>query len=233
MSTWGLIKTVFFTAVTVVFFFVIWIYNPFAPHEEYELPDEAKKIIGDPKSAVEGRELFKQNCTSCHSLRYDGLYLMSVTAKPEWSKIEKTQGKPILERKDGKLKVRGYFVPRDVYEAVAVSDLQNLKASLGKVPPDLSTMYLARGAGYLYNFISDPQKVLPGTSMPKLFFPEYDKEAPQKVAKIVAYLRSVNEPPAGEKAKRALMGVVTIGYFILMGALLWIYRKRILKQVGY
>ncbi len=233
MSTWGLIKTVFFTAVTVVFFFVIWIYNPFAPHEEYELPDEAEKIIGDPKSAVEGRELFKQNCTSCHSLRYDGLYLMSVTARPEWSSIEKTQGKPILERKDGKLKVRGYFVPRDVYEAVAVSDLQNLKASLGKVPPDLSTMYLARGAGYLYNFISDPQKVLPGTSMPKLFFPEYDKEAPQKVAKIVAYLRSVNEPPAGETAKRALMGVVTIGYFILMGALLWIYRKRILKQVGY
>jgi len=46
--------------------------------------------------------------------------------------------------------------------------------------------------------------------MPKLFFPEYDKEAPQKVAKIVAYMRSVNEPPAGEKAKRALMGVVTI-----------------------
>ncbi len=231
MSTWGMIKTVFFTGVTVVFFFIIWIHNPFAPHEEFELPDEAKKIIGDPKAAVEGKELFKQNCTSCHSLRYDGVYLMSVASKPEWPNIEKTQGKPIIEIEDGKVKVKGYFVPRDVYEAVAYTDLQNLKASFGKIPPDLSTMYLARGAGYLYNFIIDPQKVLPGTSMPKLFYPEYDKEAPQKVAKIVAYLRSVNEPPAGEKAKRTLMGVVTIGYFILMGAILWIYRKRIVANM--
>ncbi len=233
MSTWGLIKTVFFTALTVVFFFIIWVENPFTHHAEYEIPEEAEKIINDPKAALEGRELFKQNCTSCHSLRYDGIYLMSVTAKPEWSKIEKTMGKPLLEEKDGKIRVKGYFVPRDVYESVAFADLQALKASFGKIPPDLSTMYLSRGAGYLYNFISDPQKVLPGTSMPKLFFPEYDKEAPQKVAKIVAYMRSVNEPPPGEKAKRALMGVVTIAYFIGMGALLWLYRKKVVASMKH
>ncbi len=231
MSTWGMIKTVFFTGLTVVFFFIIWIKNPFAPHHEYELPEEAEKIVFDPKAAEEGRELFKQNCASCHSLRYDGIYLMSVTAKPEWEKIEKTQGKPIIEEKDGKIHIRGYFVPRDVYEAVAISDLLGLKASFGKIPPDLSTYYLARGPGYLYQFIMDPQKILPGTTMPKLFFPEFDKEAPEKVAKIVAYMRSVNEPPPGEKAKRTLMGVATIGYFILMGALLWIYRKKIVSQM--
>ncbi len=231
MSTWGMIKTVFFTGLTVVFFFIIWIKNPFAPHHEYELPEEAEKIVFDPKAAEEGRELFKQNCASCHSLRYDGIYLMSVTAKPEWEKIEKTQGKPIIEEKDGKIHIRGYFVPRDVYEAVAISDLLGLKASFGKIPPDLSTYYLARGPGYLYQFIMDPQKILPGTTMPKLFFPEFDKEASEKVAKIVAYMRSVNEPPPGEKAKRTLMGVATIGYFILMGALLWIYRKKIVSQM--
>ena len=233
MSTWGLIKSVFFGGLTIIFFFVIWIKNPFTHHVDYEIPEEAEKIIGDPKSAIEGRELFKQNCASCHSLRYDGIYLMSVTAKPEWSKIEKTMGKPLIEEKDGKIHVRGYFVSRDVYESVALSDLLNLKASFGKVPPDLSTVYLARGAGYLYNFILDPQKVLPGTTMPKLFFPEYDKEATQKVAKIVAYMRSVNEPSAGEKAKRALMGVATIGYFVLMGFLLWIYRKKLVSNMGH
>ncbi len=233
MNGLGMIKTIFFTGITIFFFFVIWIHNPFSSHEEYEIPDDVEKIIGDPKAAVEGRELFKQMCTSCHSLRYDGIYLMSVSSKPEWAKIEKTQGKPILEKKEGKLHVRGYFVPRDVYEAVAVQDLENLKASFGKVPPDLSTIYLARGAGYLYEFILDPQKVLPGTSMPKLFMPEYDKEAPQKVAKIVAYLRSVNEPPSRERVKRTLMGIVTIVYFVAMGALLWTYRKRILGRMGY
>ncbi len=233
MSAGGMLKTIFFGGLTVLFFFVIWIYNPFAPHEEYEIPDEVKTIIGDPKAAVEGRELFKQSCASCHSVRYDGIYLTSVAARPEWANIEKVHGKPIFEEKDGKLQIKGYFVPRDVYEAVAIQDLQGLKASFGKVPPDLSTIYLSRGAGYLYQFILDPQKVLPGTSMPKLFFPEYDKEAPQKVAKIVSYLRSVNDPPPAEKVKRTLMGVVTIGYFVVMGFLLWIYRKKLLAKMGY
>ncbi len=233
MNVWSAVKTVMFTGATLLFFFVIWIYNPFSPHEESELPEEAEQIINDPKFAAEGRELFKQNCASCHSLRYDGIYLASVAAKPEWSKVEKTQGKPILEEKDGKLVVRGYFVPRDVYEAVAVQDLESLKATFGKVPPDLSTYYLARGPGYLYQFILDPGRVLPGTSMPKLFMPEYDKEATQKVAKIVAYMRSVSEPSPGEKAKRTLMGMVTIGYFLVMGVLIWIYRKRLLSKMGY
>ena len=228
-----MIKTIFFAGSVLVFFFIIWIYNPFAHHAEYDLPDEAEKIIKDPKYAKEGRDLFIQNCASCHSLRYDGVYLMSVTAKPEWQKIEKTMGKPILKEVDGKLQVTGYFVPRDVYEAVALQDLLNLKASFGKIPPDLSTMYLARGPAYLYNFILDPQKVLPGTSMPKLFYPEADPEATKKVAKIVSYMRSVNEPSPGEKVKRTLMGIVTIGYFIAMGAVLWIFRKRLLQKMGY
>ncbi|MDQ7081787.1 MAG: hypothetical protein Q9N34_01410 [Aquificota bacterium] len=105
---------------------------------------------------------FKQNCASCHSLRYDGIYLMSVTAKPEWSKIEKSMGKPILEEKDGELKVRGYFVPKDVYESVAFADLQALKASFGKIPPDLSTMYLSRGAGYLLQLYIRSSEGSPG-----------------------------------------------------------------------
>lgn len=230
MSAWAMIKTIFFVVITVGFFFVIWIYNPFAPHETYELPDEAKSIISDPKYAKEGRELFKQSCSSCHSLRYDGIYLMSLSTNPEWHKIERTMGKPILEEKDGKPVVKGYFVPRDIYEAVALKDLEGLKASLGKVPPDLSTIYLARGAGYLYQFILEPQKVLPGTSMPKLFYPEYDKEAPQKVAKIVSYLRAVSEPPPGEKVKRTLMGVGTIAYLVVMGFLLWTLRKKLISE---
>ncbi|MDQ7081684.1 MAG: hypothetical protein Q9N34_00795 [Aquificota bacterium] len=141
-------------------------------------------------------------------------------------------GKPIIEKEGEKVNIKGYYLPRDVYEAVALQDLENLKASFGKVPPDLSTIYLARGAGYLYHFILDPQKVLPGTSMPKLFFPEYDKEAHIKVAKIVAYLKSVSEPPPSEKAKRVVMGVVTVGYFLVMGVILWFYRRRVLERMG-
>ncbi len=232
MNTWGMVKTFVLAGATLLFFFIIWIYNPFSPHEEYPLPAQAEEIIKDPRSALEGRELFKQYCTSCHSLRYDGIYLSSVAAKPEWSKIEKSQGKPILEKRDGKLHIKGYFVPRDVYEAVAFQELESLKATFGKIPPDLSTYYLARGPGYLYQFILEPDKILPGTSMPKLFMPEFDKEAPQKVAKIVGYMRSVSEPSPEEKAKRTLMGMLTIGYFVIMGFLLWIYRKRLINRMN-
>ncbi|MDQ7038522.1 MAG: cytochrome c1 [Aquificota bacterium] len=232
MSAWGVIKTAFFTLLTAGFFFIIWIHNPFAHKEVYELPEEAEGIVNDPKSAVEGRTLFKQSCSSCHSVRYDGMYLLSLEARPEWEKLLKTMGKPIIEKEGEKVNIKGYYLPRDVYEAVALQDLENLKASFGKVPPDLSTIYLARGAGYLYHFILDPQKVLPGTSMPKLFFPEYDKEAHIKVAKIVAYLKSVSEPPPSEKAKRVVMGVVTVGYFLVMGVILWFYRRRVLERMG-
>ncbi len=232
MSTGGMVKAIFFTLLTFGFFFVIWIKNPFAHKEVYEVPEEVAGIIWDPKAVSEGRELFKQTCSSCHSVRYDGLYLLSLEAKPEWKKILRTMGKPIFEEREGKLKIKGYYLPRDVYETVAFQDLENLKASFGKVPPDLSTIYLARGPGYLYQFIMDPQKVLPGTFMPKLFLPEYDKEAPEKVAKIVAYLRSVSEPPPSEKVKRTVMGAVTVGYFLLMGFVLWFYRRRLLERMG-
>jgi ubiquinol-cytochrome c reductase cytochrome c1 subunit len=236
MSAWAMAKTIFFTVLTVGFFFVIWVYNPFAHHEEYELPEEARKVIMDPKYAPEGRELFKQNCASCHSLRYDGIYLLSVAVKPEWAKIEKTMGKPIIEyvedKETGKKKpvIRGYFVPRDIYEAVALQDLEGLKAAMGKIPPDLSTYYLARGPAYLFQFILNPQKVLPGTSMPQFFNPQFDKEAELKVAKIVSYMRSVSEPSPGEKTKRTFMGLATIGYFVLMGGLLWLLRKKLIDR---
>ena len=55
---------------------------------------------------------------------------------------------------------------------------------------------------------------------------------PEETAKIVAYLRSVSEPPPQEKAKRNLMGVVTIGYLVVVGVLIWLWRSRVLKRMG-
>ena len=108
-----------------------------------------------------------------------------------------------------------------------MNELNALKESFGKVPPDLSTIYLVKGPEYLYNFILEPQKVLPGTTMPPVM-----AGRPEETAKIIAYLRSVSEPPPQEKAKRNIMGVVTIGYLIVMGILIWLWRDRILKKMG-
>jgi len=207
-----MIKTIFFTVLTVAFFYIVWINNIFAPHEKYEMPPEHRKIAMDYKYAKEGRELFVQNCTSCHSVRYDALYPTQVQANPMLASLQEKYGK---------------VLPRDVYEAVFMNELNALKESFGKVPPDLSTIYLVKGPEYLYNFILEPQKVLPGTTMPPVM-----AGRPEETAKIIAYLRSVSEPPPQEKAKRNIMGVVTIGYLIVMGILIWLWRDRILKKMG-
>jgi len=207
-----MIKTIFFTVLTIAFFYIVWINNIFAPHEKYEMPPEHRKIAMDYKYAKEGRELFVQNCTSCHSVRYDAIYPAQVQANPMLASLQEKYGK---------------VLPRDVYEAVFMNELNALKESFGKVPPDLSTIYLVKGPEYLYNFILEPQKVLPGTTMPPVM-----AGRPEETAKIIAYLRSVSEPPPQEKAKRNIMGVVTIGYLIVMGILIWLWRDRILKKMG-
>jgi ubiquinol-cytochrome c reductase cytochrome c1 subunit len=207
-----MIKTIFFTVLTIAFFYIVWINNIFAPHEKYEMPPEHRKIAMDYKYAKEGRELFVQNCAACHSVRYDALYPTQVQANPMLASLQEKYGK---------------VLPRDVYEAVFMNELNALKESFGKVPPDLSTIYLVKGPEYLYNFILEPQKVLPGTTMPPVM-----AGRPEETAKIIAYLRSVSEPPPQEKAKRNIMGVVTIGYLIVMGILIWLWRDRILKKMG-
>ncbi len=208
-----MIKAVFFTALTLVFFFIIWFHNPFVHREHYEVPREHMAIINDyAKYAKEGKQLFEQNCQACHSVRYDAVYLSSAQANPNLKALQEKYGK---------------VLPRDVYESVFYSELMALKESFGKVPPDLSTMYLARGPEYLYNFTLEPQKVLPGTSMPPVM-----AGRPEETAKIVAYLRSVSEPDPTEKNKRTLMGVGTIAYLIIMGALLYIWRKKKVKDMG-
>ncbi len=207
-----MIKTIFFTVLTVVFFYIVWVNNIFAPHEKYEMPPEHRKIAMDYKYVKEGRELFVQNCAACHSVRYDALYLTQVQANPMLASLQEKYGK---------------VLPRDVYEAVFMNDLNALKEAFGKVPPDLSTIYLVKGPEYLYNFILEPQKVLPGTTMPAVM-----TGRPEETAKIIAYLKYVSEPPPQEKAKRNIMGIVTIGYLIVMGILIWLWRDRILKKMG-
>ncbi|WP_029552262.1 cytochrome c1 [Thermocrinis jamiesonii] len=207
-----MIKAIFFTVLTVVFFYIIWINNIFAPHEKYEMPQEYKKIAMDVKYAKEGKELFIQNCAACHSLRYDGVYLLSIQANPMLASLQEKYGK---------------FIPKDVYQAVFINELNALKETFGKVPPDLSTIYLVKGPEYLYNFILKPQEILPGTTMPAVM-----EGRPEETAKIIAYLKSVSEPPPEEKTKRTLMGIVTIGYFVIMGILIWLWRDRLLKKMG-
>ncbi|MEN3034546.1 MAG: c-type cytochrome [Aquificaceae bacterium] len=207
-----MIKSVFFTLLIGGFFFILWIKNPFLHREVYEVPAQQAKIASDTTNhASEGKTLFQSYCQACHSVRYDGVYLSAIEANPKFADLKQQYGK---------------LIPLDVYKSVFSEDLKALKDSFGKVPPDLSTMYLVKGQGYLYNYILNPNQVLPGTSMPKVI------DDPTQTAKIVAYLKSVSEPAEREKEKRAMMGIGTIAYFTVMGFLIYIWRRGVLKRKG-
>jgi ubiquinol-cytochrome c reductase cytochrome c1 subunit len=98
----------------------------------------------------------------------------------------------------------------------------NLKAYLGKIPPDLSVMGKAKELEYLESFINNPQNGLPGTSMPRLGL---TKESTEKT---VAYLDQIADP---HRDQRNRLGVFVLGYLLVMAALTFAWKKKIWKNI--
>ncbi len=211
MQNKGILKTIFFTGITIFLFYTLWIDNIFKEKtKEYSIPEKYKEIIRDHKSAIKGRQLFLQNCNGCHSVIYDNVYHSFAYTNEAFQKYRK--------------EYRG-LLPRDLYYAVFFKEFEGLKKAFGRIPPDLSTIYLARDEAYLFNFILNPQKVMEGTPMPPIMIGREEE-----VAKIVAYLRHVALPPEEEEKKRNIMGILMISYFIITGLLIFIKRYRIIKN---
>lgn len=232
----SIIKTVFFSLLVFGFFFIMWIYNPFMEQEKLPLPSKYRDMIysDDPNVIAAGRQIVSTTCAACHSLRYDGIYPLSVTSLPDFPKILKEFGKPISNDPDSPLyklhaDTKGFslVIPEDTYEAAFYSQLNQLKQTYGKVPPDLSEMYNSRGPEYLWNWVQNPNKLLPGTAMPAIL-----QGHPKEAAEVVAYLRAVDKPSPAEQTKRFEMGVFTIAFLISFGVVILIYRKRLVDKMG-
>jgi len=98
----------------------------------------------------------------------------------------------------------------------------NLKAYLGKFPPDLSVMGKAKELEYLESFINNPQNGLPGTSMPRLGL---TKESTEKT---VVYLDQTADP---HRDQRNRLGVWVLGYLLVMAGLTFAWKKKIWKNI--
>lgn len=97
-----------------------------------------------------------------------------------------------------------------------------LNAYMGTVPPDLSMTIRSKGEEYLNTFINDPQKHLPGTSMPRVGL---NQEAQEK---IVSYLENVGDR---KKPERETLGLYLIGYFLLLSVFAFLWKKKVWKEV--
>jgi len=99
---------------------------------------------------------------------------------------------------------------------------QPLKQYLGKVPPDLSIIYKAKGEEYLHAFLNKPQALLPGTGMPRVGL---NKEAQEKA---IAYLEEIADP---HKEQRKKVGLLVLGYLLVMTGLTYAWKKKIWKNI--
>ncbi|EOA4264134.1 c-type cytochrome [Campylobacter coli] len=88
-----------------------------------------------------------------------------------------------------------------------LSNHNDLANYLGSVPPDLSMMIRSRGEQYLYDFINNTQKLLPGTAMPRVGLTE------DAQVKVVSYLEKVGD---SKKEERESTGIYIMIFFVIL-----------------
>jgi len=93
---------------------------------------------------------------------------------------------------------------------------------MGIIPPDLSTMILSRGKGYLNEFINDPQKHLEGTAMPRVGL---NKKAQEQV---VAFIENTGDPKIEE---REALGIRFIIFALILSIVAWVWKIKIWREV--
>ncbi|MDR0407394.1 MAG: c-type cytochrome [Campylobacteraceae bacterium] len=97
-----------------------------------------------------------------------------------------------------------------------------LEAYMGSNPPDLSMIIRARSVGYLETFINDPQKNIPGTSMPRVGLNEKSQN------ELISYLEQIGD---SKKSERTTLGYFMVGFFIILAVLAYLWKNAVWKEL--
>jgi len=165
-------------------------------------PQDIANVVAYIKAKKAGevtpKEAFIEACGRCHANRYGKL--------TQLGEIPKTKSNIKTGQDIEKLK----------YDQKVAEEQNSLADYLGKLPPDLSIIYRARGEHYLHTFIENPQSHLPGTAMPRVGLSEEGME------KVMEYLEETGDPSA---PARALLGPWVIGFFIIFTILAYLWKQ--------
>lgn len=99
---------------------------------------------------------------------------------------------------------------------------KTLEEYLGASAPDLSTMFRAKGEHYLSLFINNPQKMLPGSSMPRIGL---NQKAEKQV---LAYMEEIAD---AKKAERKSLGIKLIAFCLIMAVIAFLWKQKIWKDL--
>jgi len=163
---------------------------------------EVSDIVAFLKSVapkeLSDKETFKAACGRCHSVKYDKWYQIG----------EQPKFKGDTDKLAFKLRESKY--------------LDHLKKYMGATPPDLSIIIRAKSKEYLETFIDDPQKLLKGTSMPRVGL---TKESTEKV---ISYFESVGD---SKKAERESLIPKIIGFLIIFTLFAYLWKSKLWREV--
>lgn len=99
---------------------------------------------------------------------------------------------------------------------------QSLEKYMGMTPPDLSMYIRSRSKEYLHNFINDTQKMLVGTSMPRVGLTEAAE------SKVIEYMESVGD---SKKDSRHKISIYLMIYFAILAVLAGLWKNKIWREL--
>ena len=100
--------------------------------------------------------------------------------------------------------------------------IENIKAYMGTIPPDLSQYIRSRSVNYLHEFVNDPQKHLEGTAMPRVGLTE-DAEN-----QVVTYMQEVGD---SKKPQREALAGPFLGYLVIFAIFAFLWKSKIWREV--
>lgn len=165
---------------------------------EQEVADIVAYLKSIAPKKLEPKEAYVNACGRCHNMKYDNWTVIG--EKPKF---------------DSKLDEAKFNLQLEEYQA-------NLKKYLGTTPPDLSMYIRSRSYEYLRDFIEDPQKILHGTSMPRVGLTE------ESTKEVITYMEKVGDR---KKDERNSLGVWVILYFVIFALLAYAWKNRIWREL--
>lgn len=98
----------------------------------------------------------------------------------------------------------------------------NIKAYMGKIPPDLSQYIRSRGEAYLHTFINNPQKHLEGTAMPRVGLSANAEN------QVIAYMTEIGD---SKKPDREALGPKFLIYAVIFALFAWLWKAKMWRDM--
>jgi ubiquinol-cytochrome c reductase cytochrome c1 subunit len=103
------------------------------------------------------------------------------------------------------------------------ADKAALHAWAGAIPVDLSQVIKSQEGDYIERFLNDPQKMLPGTKMPRVGLTQ------EAQLKLQQYLDHVGDP---KKAERQTIGFYVLLFCLVFTVFAWLWKRNEFMKVG-